>query len=89
MDRGIKMKFMCIFEWEPGKTEEVLKIRTTEKIPPGMKTINEWMALDGNMVFRLIDVEDPAALLASNWGDVGYVALHPVMEAAEAMKYLR
>ena len=82
------MMFMSSFQWEPGKTGEILESRANEKVPPGMKVINEWVALDSNIVFRFIDVSDPVALLKHNWGDLGYVEMHPVMESREAMKHL-
>jgi len=82
------MLFMSSFQWEPGKTGEILQSRATEKLQPGLKIINEWVALDTNIVFRLVEVEDPVALLKSNWSDLGYVEMHPIMESREAMKYL-
>jgi hypothetical protein len=62
-----------------------------EKIPEGEKVINEWVDLVGNTVFRLIETDSPAALLAggSVWGDLGYTELHPVMESKEALNLLK
>ncbi len=79
---------MSSFQWEPGKTGEILQSRKSEKTPPGIKVINEWVALDTNIVFRLVEVDDPVALLKMNWSDLGYVEMHPVMESREAMKYI-
>jgi hypothetical protein len=85
------MQFISIFTWEPGKTGEVMEARAAEKIPDGVRLINEWVDLGSNTVFRLIETDDPAALLmiSSPWGDLGYKEVHPVMEAKEALKLLK
>ena len=85
------MLFMNIFTWEPGKTGEVMEARAAEKIPDGAKLINEWVDLAGNAVFRLIEMDDPAALLMLShpWDDLGYKEMHPVMEAKEALRLLK
>jgi len=84
------MQFMSIFRWEPGRTEEIMQQRTKENIPSGMRIINEWTGLGGNAVFRWIEVDDPAALLAASnaWCDLGYIEMYPVMETIEALKHL-
>lgn len=85
------MLFMSIFQWEPGKTDEIMEIRMKEEIPSGMKIVKEWVALETNLVFRLIDITDPVALLTSSskWADLGYIEMHPVMDSEEAMKFLK
>jgi hypothetical protein len=85
------MLFMSIFQWEPGKTDEIMQIRMKENIPPGMKIVNEWVALETNLVFRLIETTDPVALLKANscWTDLGYIEMHPVMDSQEAIKMLK
>ncbi|CCJ35285.1 DUF3303 family protein [Methanoculleus bourgensis] len=82
------MQFISIFTWEPGKTGEVMEARAAEKIPDGVRLINEWVDLGSNTVFRLIETDDPAALLmiSSPWGDLGYKEVHPVMESKEALR---
>jgi hypothetical protein len=42
-------------------------------------------------VFRLIDTNDPVALLkdSSIWADLGYTEMHPVMDSLDAMKLLK
>jgi hypothetical protein len=85
------MLFMSIFQWEPGKTDEVMQIRMKENITSGMKIVKEWVALETNLVFRLTEITDPVALLKSGsiWADLGYVEMHPVMDSEEAMKFLK
>jgi hypothetical protein len=85
------MLYMTMFTWEPGKTEEVMKMRTKETQVPGRKILKEWIALETNLVFRLVEITDPAALLKSSsvWSDLGYIEIHPVMEAEEALKLLK
>jgi hypothetical protein len=85
------MLFMIMFQWEPGKTEEIMQRRMMESVPSGVNVIKEWVALDTNIVFRLIDTNDPVALLkdSSNWADLGYTEMHPVMDSLDAMKLLQ
>lgn len=84
------MLFMSTFQWEPGRTEEVMQAKMREQLPKGIKVVREWVALDINMVYRLIEIDDPAALLQSCmiWADLGYTEMHPVMDAKDAMKLL-
>jgi hypothetical protein len=62
-----------------------------ESVPSGVNVIKEWVALDTNIVFRLIDTNDPVALLkdSSIWADLGYTEMHPVMDSLDAMKLLK
>jgi hypothetical protein len=85
------MLFMIMFQWEPGKTEEIMQRRMKESVPSGVNVIKEWVALDTNIVFRLIDTNDPVALLkdSSIWADLGYTEMHPVMDSLDAMKLLK
>ncbi len=75
------MLFMIMFRWEPGKTDEIMQLRMKESIPSGLKIIKEWVALETNIVFRLIECDDPVALakVSITWADLGYTELHPVM----------
>jgi hypothetical protein len=85
------MLFMTMFQWEPGKTEEIMQMRTKETHHPGRTIVKEWIALETNLVFRLVEITDPAALLkaSSGWSDLGYIEMHPVMESEEALKLLK
>jgi hypothetical protein len=85
------MLFMTTFQWEPGKTDEVMQMRMKETPHPGRKVLKEWIALESNLVYRLIEITDPAALLkaAQGWSDIGYIEIHPVMESEEALKLLK
>jgi hypothetical protein len=82
---------MTLFTWEPGKTDEIMEAREKESIPSGMTVIQEWVALDTNIVFRLIDINDPVALLkvGSIWADLGYTEMHPIMDSKDALKMLK
>lgn len=86
----MQMLFMSTFQWEPGRTEEVMQAKMKEQIPKGIKVVREWVALDVNRVYRLIEIDDPAALfqLGMIWADLGYTEMHPVMDAKDAMKLL-
>ena len=66
-------------------------MRMKDNIPPGIKVIGEWVALDTNTVFRLEEIDDPVALLkhGSLWSDLGYTEMHPVMDSMEAINLLQ
>lgn len=85
------MQFINIFTWEPGKTAEIMEARAREEVPEGVTVINEWVDLVGNTVFRLIETDDPVALmrLSFPWGDLGYKEMHLVMEAKEVLSILK
>ena len=85
------MLFMTMIQWEPGKTEEVMQMRTKETHHPGRKIVKEWIALETNLVSRLGEITDSAALLkaSSGWSDLGSIELHPVMESEESLKLLK
>jgi len=83
---------MTIFTYEPEKRDQYIK-RRAEKgalIPEGIKVIGNWSAIGGGRVFRLVEVEDPKAVLAASfaWGDLGKIEIIPVMETGEAMKLI-
>jgi hypothetical protein len=85
--RRLTMLFMNIFRWEPGKTDEIMQARMKESIPSGVKVIKEWVALETNIVFRLVDTNDPVALakVTVTWADLGYNELHPVMPSEDIL----
>jgi len=68
-----------------------MQIRKKESLPPGIKIVKEWVALETNLVYRLEEITDPAALLkaSSSWTDLGYIEMHPVMETEEVFKVLK
>ncbi|MCK9307673.1 MAG: DUF3303 domain-containing protein [Methanoculleus sp.] len=85
------MQFISIFTWEPGKAAEIMEARAREEIPEGVTLINEWVDIVGNTVFRLIETDDPVALMKVSfpWSDLGYKEVHPVMESKKALTILR
>jgi hypothetical protein len=76
------VQFMSIFSWEPGRTGEIMEMRAVGKTPDGMIVINEWIDPGSSTVFRLVAVEDPAALLKA-----GSIGIHPAMEEMGALKH--
>jgi hypothetical protein len=85
------MLYMTIFTYEPERRNEVMK-RRLEKgpiIPQGMKVIGEWSAIGGGRVFRLVQVENPAAAMAAvgAWSDLGKYEIVPVMDSDEALRH--
>jgi len=81
------MLFMNIFRWEPGKTDEIMQLRMKESIPSGLKVIKEWVALETNIVYRLIETNDPVAIAKAciAWADLGYIEMHPVMASEDLL----
>lgn len=67
-----------------------MQAKMKEQFPKGIKVVREWVALDVNMVYRLVEIDNPAALLRTGmaWADLGYTEMHPVMDAKDAMKVL-
>ena len=86
------MLLMSIVSWEPEKRDEVVK-RFKEKGAmtfPGRKVIGTWNVIGGNRVFRLVEIEDPKALVAADvaWSDLVKIEEIPVMESGELMKVI-
>ena len=84
------MLFMTIYKYEPQNRDEIVK-RRAEKgglIPEGMKVVGEWSCVKSGQVFRLVDTNDPAAMMAATfaWSDLGTIEVHPVMDTEEVMK---
>ena len=84
------MLFMTIYKYKPHNRDEVVK-RRAEKggmVPEGIKVLGEWSCVKSGLVFRLVDTNDPAAMMAATfaWSDLGKVEVHPVMETEEVMK---
>ena len=83
---------MVIYTYEPQNREAVIK-RRAEKgalVSPGAKIVGEWSSLTGHRSFRLVEVEDPRAMLAATaaWADLGKIEAFPVMPTEEVMKLL-
>ncbi len=81
---------MTIYKYEPQNRDEIVK-RRAEKggmVPEGMKVIGEWSCVKSGQVFRLVDTNDAAIMMAATfaWSDLGTVEIHPVMETKEVMK---
>ena len=84
------MLFMTIYTYGPEDRDAVIK-RRAEKgpmLPPGLKIVGEWSYLGGGRVFRLVEGDDPKAMLGATaaWADLGKIEIFPVMETEEAMK---
>jgi hypothetical protein len=86
------MLFMSIYTYEPKDRQAVIK-RRAEKgpmVPQGIKIVGEWSCLTGGRVFRLIEGDDPRALLGATaaWADLGKIEVFPVMNTEEVMKLI-
>ena len=84
------MLIMDILTWETARSADVIKHRTEEKIPQGVKVIGEWVDIGGCRAYRLVEVADPKLLFAmtSFWIGFGNKELVPVMEGEEMMKLM-
>jgi len=84
------MLIMDILTWETARSAEVIKRRTEEKIPQGVKVIGEWVDIGGCRAYRLVEVADAKLLFAmtSFWIGFGNKELVPVMEGEEMMKLI-
>ncbi len=91
-ERGNKMLFMCIYNFEPKEREAVVKrfIEKGSMIPPGVKLISEWSVLAGGRMFRLIESDDTMAIAETSaaWVDLCKLEVIPVIETKERMKFL-
>jgi uncharacterized protein with GYD domain len=86
------MLFMTIYTFSPENREAVIK-RRVEKgglVPAGAKVISEWSSLTGHRVFRVIEVEDPKAMLAATlaWSDLGNIESYAIMPMEEVLKVI-
>ena len=86
------MLFMTIYTWEPGNRDAVIK-RRVEKgtlVPAGAKVISEWSSVTGHRVFRLIETEDPKAMMAATlaWSDLGKIESYAVMPMEDVLKVI-
>ena len=87
------MLFMTVYTYEPRARNEVIR-RRLEKgalVPKGMKLLGEWSHVGSGRVFRLIDVEDAAALPEATmpWTDIGSLDVYPVMEVETILPVLK
>jgi hypothetical protein len=60
-------------------------------IPKGIRLLGEWSHVGSGRVFRLIDVEDPAAMSEATmpWTDIGSLDVYPVMEVETILPRLK
>lgn len=86
------MLFMTIYTFEPGNREAVIK-RRVEKgglLPAGAKAVSEWSSLTGHRIFRVIETEDPKAMLGATlaWSDLGKIESYAIMPMEEVLKVI-
>jgi hypothetical protein len=87
-ERRGKMLFMSIFTVEPGKAMEVIRRRAEKGPMTGGKIIGKWAAIEGSRVFRVVEVDDPKAVLTSvmSWSDLGKTEIVPIFPTEEVIK---
>jgi len=83
------MLFMTVFTYEPAQRNEVIR-RRAEKgtlAPKKMKVLGEWSYAGTGRVFRLVDVDDPAAMVEASaaWTDLGHLDVFPVLEVEKVL----
>ena len=82
------MLFMSIVTWEPEKRNEVRKAFTEQGTVTGGKIIGTWSDIGGCRSFRLLEGDDPKAMVAASnlYNDIATVEIIPVIETQELMK---
>jgi hypothetical protein len=85
---GNKMLFMAIFTFDPEKKEAVIKRRAGKGPQTAGKLIGEWGTIAGGCTFRVIEEDDPKAMLAAvaAWSDLGKIELIPIMTTEDIVK---
>ena len=81
------MLFMCLLTWEPEKRDLVRKAFAEPGSQTG-KTIGVWSDIGGCRSFRLLEGDDPKAMVAASnlYNDIATVEIIPVIETQELMK---
>ena len=82
------MLFMNIFTVELGKEMEVIRRRAEKGPITGGKIIGEWATIEGGRVFRVVEVDNPKAMLTSvmAWSDLGKTEIIPIFPTEEVIK---
>ena len=82
------MLFMGIFTYEPEKRTEVIKRRAEKGPMVEGKIIGEWGSIAGGLVYRVVEIDDPKAMLKAvmAWSDLGQTELIPIMTSEDAIK---
>jgi len=86
------MQFMTVYTFPPENRDTVIK-RRVEKgglLPPGVKVVSEWASTTGHRVFRVIETDDPKAMMGATlaWSDLGSVESYPIMPMDEVLKVI-
>jgi uncharacterized protein with GYD domain len=86
------MQFMIVYTFTAENRDAVIK-RYQEKgemVSTGAKILSEWVSAAGHRIFRVIETEDPKAMMAATlaWSDLGYMEMYPIVPVAEVMKII-
>jgi hypothetical protein len=86
------MLFMTVFTYEPAQRDEVVR-RRAEKgtlAPQNVKVLGDWSYLGGGRVFRLVEVDEPTAMVeaAAAWTDLGKLEVFPVLDVEKVLPHL-
>ena len=86
------MLFLSILSFDAANHEAILEKRALgpEKVPEGVKVLQELVDLSKHRVFGISEVSDPRAILQANmaWNDAGEVETVLVMETEEVLEFL-
>jgi hypothetical protein len=87
------MLFMCVYSWEPGQRDEVIKRRLERERanPEGSQVIGEWIVPGGHRGFMLFEAQDITEILGEfmEWSDLMKFDTVPVIEAQEVVKLVK
>lgn len=85
------MLFMTVYTYEPRDRNEVMRRRVEgAHVPKGIRLLGEWSHMGSGRVFRLIDVDDQAALMDATipWTDIGALDIYPVADVEKILPRL-
>jgi hypothetical protein len=86
------MQFMIIYTFTAENRDAVIKRRVEkgELVPAGAKVLSEWSSAAGHRIFRVIETEDPKAMLGATlaWSDLGYIEMYPIVPMVEVLKLI-
>jgi hypothetical protein len=92
-ERGRIMQFMTIVTYDPDKRDDMIKRRLEKGAMASdkAKLLGEWSYLGGGKTFRVVDVEDPEAILevALAYSDLCRIEMIPVIETETGMEVVK
>ena len=84
---------MIVYTFSPENRDAVVKRRVEQGalVPPGGKVVGEWASTAGQLVFRLLETDDPKVLMAATlgWSDLGSIESYAVLPMDDVLKIIQ